>query len=187
MREVSSVLLKSGEVGAKQSSATNTDQAMGYNAVLSLLASMKKDLQKKHVLPGGSVSLLSINYAPWSHKEKRALQKTQKVLTELYDGVIRLAAWDMLRVLSTHLPDPKVVYAESEVGMTMGEILEVRRKSCLSLQEYVRERMEVHFQQVERYGFGKAEELTNQAEKSMTEIWVSALGMMKDGSCLPFL
>ncbi|CAE7141200.1 unnamed protein product [Rhizoctonia solani] len=50
------------------------------------------------------------------------------------------------------------------------------------VQNYIQKRMLEHFEQVEGYGFGKAEKLVEQAEESMTEIWVSAVGLMKHES-----
>ncbi|KAG8683982.1 hypothetical protein FRC11_012805 [Ceratobasidium sp. 423] len=49
-----------------------------------------------------------------------------------------------------------------------------------SLQKYIRKRMVAHFEQVQTFGFGNAEELIDRAEKSMTEIWISVIGSKKD-------
>ncbi|CAE7051355.1 unnamed protein product [Rhizoctonia solani] len=50
------------------------------------------------------------------------------------------------------------------------------------VQNCIQKRMLEHFKQVESYGFGKAEKLMEQAEESMTEIWVSATGSVRSVS-----
>ncbi|KAH7342100.1 hypothetical protein B0J17DRAFT_287643 [Rhizoctonia solani] len=56
-----------------------------------------------------------------------------------------------------------------------------------SLQSHIRARMTAHFEQVESYGFGEANELVDRAEDTMCMIWESVTRMMKDESTLLFL
>ncbi|CAE6508159.1 unnamed protein product [Rhizoctonia solani] len=51
----------------------------------------------------------------------------------------------------------------------------------LSLQEFIRNRMQDHFEMVGRFGFGSSQDLIIRAEEAMCEIWVASLGIIDSG------
>ncbi|GAB1520787.1 hypothetical protein RhiTH_003875 [Rhizoctonia solani] len=53
-----------------------------------------------------------------------------------------------------------------------------RSKARPSLQEFIRSRMQEHFEMVDRFGFGSFQELISTAEEAMCEIWVTSLDII---------
>ncbi|KDN48236.1 hypothetical protein RSAG8_02828, partial [Rhizoctonia solani AG-8 WAC10335] len=48
-----------------------------------------------------------------------------------------------------------------------------------SLQDFIRGRMQEHFEMVDKYGFGSFQELITTAEEAMCEIWVASLDIIE--------
>ncbi|CAE6412154.1 unnamed protein product [Rhizoctonia solani] len=48
-----------------------------------------------------------------------------------------------------------------------------------SLQDFIRSRMQEHFEMVDKYGFGSFQELVTTAEEAMCEIWVASLDIIE--------
>ncbi|CAE6424243.1 unnamed protein product [Rhizoctonia solani] len=147
-----------------------------------------------------AISASDMDLGFWSPSKKRARMEEQKTMTRVCDLLTDRIERDIQAVISVDLPDPvfiqpKLEPKEIEADITPDESLEnsletednVTEPITHSLQEYVKERMEVHFEQVETYGFGRAEELIDRVEKSMTEIWASVVDMTRHEALLPFL
>ncbi|CAE6484150.1 unnamed protein product [Rhizoctonia solani] len=103
----------------------------------------------------------------WTSSQRRAWQQAQEISKKSFDELIpSLNIYDIIvDALEKVLPESFASYGHGG-----------------SLENFIRERMVDHFGQVETYGFGKAEKLIERAEESMVEIWVCAVGMMKDQS-----
>ncbi|KAG8690370.1 hypothetical protein FRC11_012056 [Ceratobasidium sp. 423] len=54
-----------------------------------------------------------------------------------------------------------------------------------SLQDFIRSRMQGHFEMVDRFGFGSFEELVTTAEEVMCEIWVASLDIVESDRYRP--
>ncbi|KAG8733031.1 hypothetical protein FRC11_009179 [Ceratobasidium sp. 423] len=54
-----------------------------------------------------------------------------------------------------------------------------------SLQDFIRNRMQEHFEMVDRFGFGSFQSLITTAEEAMCEIWVTSLNIIESGRYQP--
>ncbi|KAJ1300558.1 hypothetical protein OPQ81_002212 [Rhizoctonia solani] len=105
-----------------------------------------------------------------SVRAKFAWGKAWATSTELYNRHVEEVAKSTAGILVDKLVDfdPKTTTFEKEVGRpgTRGS-----KQAPQSLQQFIRNRMQNHFEMVDKYGFGTFMELLDCAEKSMCEIW----------------
>ncbi|EUC65090.1 hypothetical protein RSOL_497410 [Rhizoctonia solani AG-3 Rhs1AP] len=164
-RKVFSALQEGGRLGARTFLAEAEARSQHISKRPTQIDSSEPSLGEKVRFNGSTSSVVNMGYAYWPLRERVQRQAETKLMR--YG-----------KLIDTFIADSSDVKMWSDVRWS---------RSSSPVYKHITRRMADHFKQVEGYGFGKAERSIKRAEGSMTEIWESALAMMKVKSKLPFL
>ncbi|CAE6429394.1 unnamed protein product [Rhizoctonia solani] len=103
--------------------------------------------------------------ATWDEYDKRSAQ---------YDNAITTT---MMATFSERLADIAPEQLSFGDNLKHGEGLDQSEQT--SLQDFIRSRMQEHFEMVDKYGFGSFQELITTAEEAMCDIWVTSLDIIE--------
>ncbi|CAE6460340.1 unnamed protein product [Rhizoctonia solani] len=139
-------------------------------------------------------------FSPWQwwSVAPEGLEEETPSLDDIRDKMMKAwkKAWDEINKLSaqyiaiitetitTTMTEQLVDVAPDQ--LVFGDIIQRCSGSHLtnghtSLQDFIRGRMQGHFEVVDKFGFGSFQELITTAEVAMCEIWVASLGIMDSG------